>query len=368
MEAASHPKPELNPFHNNEELAELYEACLTQGFAEQDKLMLILSALEVPEEEALSFIASLESYGVELTEQPENIEPATTATPESVKEVSVDPLQTYMDDIGKHKLLTANEEVMLAKKIEGGDEAARERMINSNLRLVVSIAKKYRGHQVPFLDLIQEGTIGLNRAVEKFDWRRGYKFSTYATWWIRQAVQRALANHSNTIRIPVHVYERQIKVSRAQRTLEAVLGREATRDELAAETGLKIEHVNEALDATFANTSLNKTYGFGDENESELGDLLVDRESPDPFEQTNESIRLSTLREGLKALPDRQRQILELRFGLEGQEPPMTLHAIGKRLGITRERIRQLESDALNRLRVMDEMESLAERTSENGR
>jgi RNA polymerase primary sigma factor len=165
------------------------------------------------------------------------------------------------------------------------------------------------------------------------------------------------------------VYERQIKVSRAQRALESVLGREATRDELAAETGLLIEHVNEAMDATVANTSLNKTIGFGDENESELGDLLVDRESPDPFELTDESIRLSTLREGLEALTDRrQRQILELRFGLESQEPPMTLHAIGKRLGITRERVRQLESDALRKLRAMDEMQSLAERSSENGR
>src|SRR5207248_806401 len=241
---------------------------------------------------------------------------------------SADSLQLFLADVGRHKLLTAAEEVMLAKRIERGDPSAKRHMIESNLRLVVSIAKGYRGLGVPFLDLIQEGTLGLNRAVEKFDWRRGYKFSTYATWWIRQSVQRAVANHARTIRVPVHVVERQQKLGRAARRLEVELGREATKEELAEATGLPIQHVDEALGAAQASVSLNQTVGADDEGE--LGDLFADREAADPFDEAEESLRRQGVRRALDALPERERRILELRFGFEGE--PWTLEAIGHEL------------------------------------
>ena len=265
---------------------------------------------------------------------------------------AADSLQLFLADVGRHKLLTAAEEVTLAKAIERGDPIAKRRMIESNLRLVVSIAKGYRGLGVPFLDLIQEGTLGLNRAVEKFDWRRGFKFSTYATWWIRQSVQRAVANHARTIRVPVHVVERQQKLSRAARRLEVELGREATKEELAEATGLPIQHVDEALGAAQASVSLNQTVGADDEGE--LGDLFADREAADPFDEAEESLRRQGVRKALDALPERERRILELRFGFEGE--PWTLEAIGHELDLTRERVRQLEGQALSRLAALRDL------------
>jgi RNA polymerase primary sigma factor len=287
----------------------------------------------------------------------EEAEPVVIAPIETHEMVgTADSLQLFLADVGRHKLLTAAEEVALAKAIERGDLIAKRRMIESNLRLVVSIAKGYRGLGVPFLDLIQEGTLGLNRAVEKFDWRRGYKFSTYATWWIRQSVQRAVANHARTIRVPVHVVERQQKLSRASRRLEVELGREATREELAEATGLPLQHVDEALGAAQASVSLNQTVGADDEGE--LGDLFADREAADPFDEAEESLRRQGVRKALDSLPERERRILELRFGFDGE--PWTLEAIGHELDLTRERVRQLESQALSRLASVRELASLA--------
>jgi RNA polymerase primary sigma factor len=341
---------------DNEELYQIYEKCLADGYAYINVLKNTLAEMAVPEEEASDFLLRLESAGVEFLEKAENAEQPSSQITEAVKEVSIDPLQIYMNDIGRHSLLTAAQEVMLSKRIEAGDLSAKEMMINSNLRLVVSIAKKYRGQGVPFLDLIQEGTIGLNRAVEKFDWRRGYKFSTYATWWVRQAVQRAVANDARTIRIPVHVIERQQKLRTASRSLEMELGREPTLDELVEATAIDYEHAKEALDTVEANVSLSKAVGF--EDEIELGAILKDRTSLDPFEETDESLRRETLYKGLKDLTERERQVITMRYGLENGEPS-SLEIIGNELGITRERVRQIEGSVLKKLAAHQDMQSL---------
>ena len=267
-----------------------------------------------------------------------------------------DGLQLFLAKVGRHKLLTAAQEVALAKRIERGDMVAKQQMIESNLRLVVSIAKRYRGFGVPFLDLIQEATFGLDRAVVKFDWRRGYKFSTYATWWIRQAARRAVSNHANTIRLPVHIGERRRKLAQAARQLEVELGREASNEELAAATGLSLEHVDDALSVVSASVSLNRTVGADDGRE--LGDLFADCEAPDPFDEAEQSLRSEAVRKALDALPERDRRILEARFGFHGE--PQTLDAVGVELDLTRERIRQLERQALLRLAAVRELASFA--------
>jgi RNA polymerase primary sigma factor len=313
---------------------------------------------DLAEEEAELLQRELEAHGIEIAHPEADLEKEAEKLQYEAGAVSgaADSLQLFLADVGRHKLLTAAEEVSLAKRIERGDPVAKRTMIESNLRLVVSIAKGYRGLGVPFLDLIQEGTLGLNRAVEKFDWRRGFKFSTYATWWIRQSVQRAVANHARTIRVPVHVVERQQKLSRAARRLEVELGREATKEELAEATGLPIQHVDEALGAAHASVSLNQTVGADDEGE--LGDLFADREAADPFDEAEESLRRQSIRRALDALPERERRILELRFGFEGE--PWTLEAIGHELDLTRERVRQLEGQALKRLEALRDLAGLA--------
>jgi RNA polymerase primary sigma factor len=347
-----------------EQVRSLFEASEERGFVELAELDALAAELDMSDEEVAWIQSELESIGLEVP-----VAQAAAAEDEADEaeldgiDLSVEPavgtgdsLQLFLADVGRHKLLTASEEVMLAKRIEQGDVAAKRRMIESNLRLVVSIAKGYRGLGVPFLDLIQEGTLGLNRAVEKFDWRRGYKFSTYATWWIRQSVQRAVANHARTIRVPVHVVERQQKLFRANRRLEAELGREATREELAEATGIPMQHIEEALGAASASVSLNQSVGSDDEGE--LGDLFADREAADPFEEAEDSLRKQGVRKALSALPERERRILELRFGFEGD--PWTLEAIGAELGLTRERVRQLEGQALARLAAIRDLVSVA--------
>jgi RNA polymerase primary sigma factor len=313
---------------------------------------------DLGEDEAELLQRELEAHNIEIAQPDGEAEKEAEQAQYAADVVSgaADSLQLFLADVGRHKLLTAAEEVALAKRIERGDNVAKRKMIESNLRLVVSIAKGYRGLGVPFLDLIQEGTLGLNRAVEKFDWRRGFKFSTYATWWIRQSVQRAVANHARTIRVPVHVVERQQKLSRAARRLEVELGREATKEELAEATGLPIQHVDEALGAAHASVSLNQTVGADDEGE--LGDLFADREAADPFDEAEESLRRQSIRRALDALPERERRILELRFGFEGE--PWTLEAIGHELDLTRERVRQLEGQALKRLEALRDLAGLA--------
>jgi len=262
---------------------------------------------------------------------------------------SFESLHLFLEGVGRYKLLTAVEELTLAKRVEAGDSAARRRMIEANLRLVVSIAKRYRGHGVPLLDLIQEGTIGLDRAVDGFDWRRGHKFSTYATWWIRQSVQRAVSRHARTIRIPEHIVERQIILDAAARRLVVELGREPTLAELADATGISLAHVREARGVAHASVSLNQQLGDEGDGEGELGDLFADDRATDPFNEAAEAWRRQSIREALCVLPERERHIIDRRFGFEGE--CWTLEAIGQELGLTRERVRQLEAHALSRLR-----------------
>jgi RNA polymerase primary sigma factor len=251
-----------------------------------------------------------------------------------------------MQRAGRYRLLTADEEVVLAKRIERGDAAAKELMINSNLRLVISIAKRYQRQGLPLGDIVQEGVIGLNRAVEKFDWRRGFKFSTYATWWIRQACQRAVSGQADTIRVPTHVHERRVKLSTTRRRLEIELGREPTRAELAEATELTLQHVDEALDAAEAAVSLNRP--VGSEETSELGDLFADDTGPDPAEEAVESVRRQEIRRAVAALPEEERRVLELRFGFDGE--PASLEAISRELGLTRERVNKLQASAFEKL------------------
>jgi RNA polymerase primary sigma factor len=321
----------------------LLEEAAERGFVEEKEIEALADEHELQEEEIAALRVALDERDVIVRapapEKGKEAAPAPSGT--------LDPLQLFMDAAGRHKLLTAADEVYLAKRIERGDLAAKERMINSNLRLVVSIAKRYQGHDVPLLDLIQEGVIGLNRAAEKFDWRKGYKFSTYATWWIRQACQRAVANQSKTIRIPVHVQERRIKLNRASAELQAKLGREATVDELAEATRLKVEHVVEALDAV---DSISLNQGLGSDSDSELGDLFADESSVDPAEEAVDAVRRQRIQRAVADLPERQRRIIELRFGFDGESA--SLETIGKELGLTRERVRQLESEALHRLQL----------------
>jgi RNA polymerase primary sigma factor len=343
----------------SEQVKALIERSEERGYVEAAELEVVALEHELEDGDAEALQRELEAIGLEVGPPAPGGErqPAPSTSPGAGSLTgSADSLQLFLADVGRHKLLNAAQEVSLAKRIERGDPVAKRHMIESNLRLVVSIAKGYRGLGVPFLDLIQEGTLGLNRAVEKFDWRRGFKFSTYATWWIRQSVQRAVANHARTIRVPVHVVERQQKLSRAARRLEVELGREPTRDELAAATGLPIQHVDEALGAAQASVSLNQTVGADDEGE--LGDLFADREAVDPFEEAEESLRRQGVRRALDALPERERRILELRFGFDGE--PWTLEAIGHELDLTRERVRQLEGQALSRLAALRDLASLA--------
>jgi RNA polymerase primary sigma factor len=275
---------------------------------------------------------------------------------EETRELTTDSLQLFLKDVGKVDLLTAAQEVELAKRIERGDHSAKQAMVEANLRLVVSIAKKYRGHGVGFLDLIQEGTIGLVRAVEKFEWRRNLKFSTYATWWIRQAVQRAVANQSRTIRVPVHVHDRIRKIDRARRTLEAKFGREATDEEVAKEAKMKLAEVRDADQMRLTTVSLQRP--TGEDGDTELGDMIADRSNEDVTETVDERLRNEALERALSVLTPRTRRIIELRYGLGGGEP-MLLEAVGREVGLTRERVRQLEQEALAQLASLPELSGL---------
>jgi len=332
----------------SQEVTAFLEGAEDEGVVDAAAVDSIAGVLELDDEELAALRRELDVRGVtvEGPEDESSVEPELELRLDSDPAAAVDSLTLFMNEIGKHDLLTAADEVRLAKLVERGDRAAKERMINSNLRLVVSIAKRYQGHGVPFGDLIQEGVIGLNRAVEKFDWRRGLKFSTYATWWIRQACQRAISSHSRTIRIPAHVHERRLKIARIRRQFEVEHGREPTLEELVRLTGYEQQHVEEALAAVEASVSLNQTVGT--DEDAELGDLFSDPDALDPLEEAGDTLRREAVRGALQTLPELERRILELRFGFDGEQ--QSLDAIARELRVSRERVRELEQRALGQL------------------
>jgi RNA polymerase primary sigma factor len=339
----------------NDELQQLLDAAEQAGSLKSTDLAEIVETHELDALEQDALYRELDRRGIEIVEEPQVDEPAPAPVAATPQETTTDALQLFLREAGRHALLTAPQEVELAKKIEGGDMLAKQQMIQANLRLVVSIAKNYRNQGLPFLDLIQEGTLGLIRAVEKFDWRRGFKFSTYATWWIRQAVARALADKARTIRMPVHIVERLQKMNRAERTLWTQLGREPTLEEIAEEASLPLQQAVEVRAAARASTSLDQP--VGETEDAVFGDFVAG-EGPLPEEQVELSLRSQALREALAALSDRERQVVVLRYGLADAEPK-TLEEIGRRLGLTRERVRQIELDSLKRLASLREMESV---------
>jgi RNA polymerase primary sigma factor len=339
------------------EVTALIELGERDGCIELSDVARVAEAAELDEEDVERLYEDIQSRGIELSDDCGRTEtPESTYVNGNLAESTTDALQLFLNEMGKYKLLTAEEEVELAKRIERGDKGAKELMINSNLRLVVSIAKKYQGHGLSLLDLIQEGIIGLIRAVEKFDWRRGFKFSTYATWWIRQAVQRGVANKAREIRIPVHIVDRERKIARAERELMAKLGRAPEEHEVAKAAKLPLKQVREVREAARAVTSLDRP--VGEEGETSFGELVAGDEAG-PEETLHVSLEQSTLRRAVRALPEREREVLQLRYGLNGDRAPKSLEEIGRQLGLTRERVRQVEASALKRLAVNREIEAL---------
>jgi RNA polymerase primary sigma factor len=358
------------PFADVEELAALVAEGRERGYLTFEEIATCLEEVEVTKEQLQELHSHLEEHGVDVLNQDgkpmapaEPTAPADKdpAAPKKVEidltvEPSLDSLRLYLRSIGRVGLLTAEEEVQLAKRIERGDMAAKQHMIEANLRLVVSIAKGYLGRGLTFLDLIQEGSLGLIRAVEKFDYRRGYKFSTYATWWIRQAVTRAIADKARTIRIPVHMVEKLNKVVHVERQLVQDLGREPTPEEIAAELECTAREVKDILRMSQLPVSLEKP--IGEEEDSELGDFVQDDTAESPFELAVENLRRENVRKALEALPAREREVIEMRFGLKGHQA-RTLEEVGRAFGVTRERIRQIENNTLKKLENLPEAQRL---------
>jgi RNA polymerase primary sigma factor len=318
----------------------------------------LAQALELNEDETDDLEAQVEELGIDVTDDcgRDAVAPTHYRNGELVA-ATTDALQLFLNEIRRYPLLTKTEEIELSKRIEQGDLEAKERMINSNLRLVVSIAKKYQGQELSLLDLIQEGIFGLIRASEKFDWRKGYKFSTYATFWIRQAIQRGLANKARTIRIPVHIGQRERKIARSWRDLAAKLGRDPTDEEVAADAELPLSQVEEVREAARTVTSLDRP--VGEEGETALGDLLESGE-PDIEEEVSVNLAEETLRRTIEELPEPERNVIRLRYGINGDDP-QPLRETGRRLGLSAERVRQLESKALKLLATRRELEALRE-------
>jgi RNA polymerase primary sigma factor len=363
------------PIFEIEELRQLIAEGQERGYLTFEQIASCLEEVEVTKEQVHDLHAFLEEQGIDVVGEdgrPATSENGKVEAQEDAKqgdaevarkpqidltvEPSLDSLRLYLRSIGRVSLLTADQEVSLAKRIERGDMVAKQQMVEANLRLVVSIAKGYLGRGLTFLDLIQEGSLGLIRAVEKFDYRRGYKFSTYATWWIRQAVTRAIADKGRTIRIPVHMVEKLNKVVHVERQLVQTLGREPHPEEIAAELECTPREVRDILRIAQQPISLEKP--IGEEEESELGDFVEDQTAESPFELASENLRRENVHRALAALPKREREVIEMRFGLTGGRP-RTLEEVGRAFNVTRERIRQIENHTLKKLESLPEAQRL---------
>jgi RNA polymerase primary sigma factor len=370
--ASNRAAAELNgdlPFQDSDELRALISQGRERGYLTFEQIAGTLEEVEVTKEQVQALHTYLIEHGVDVIaedgltaykEAKEGNQPGHAKKPELdlTVEPSLDSLRLYLRSIGRVDLLTADEEIALAKRIERGDMAAKRHMVEANLRLVVSIAKGYLGRGLGFLDLIQEGSLGLIRAVEKFDYRRGYKFSTYATWWIRQAVTRAIADKARTIRIPVHMVEKLNRVTHVERQLVQRMGREPEPAEIAEELKITVREVRDILRVAQMPISLEKP--VGDEEESELGDFVADDRTEEPFDTATERLQREDIQKALDALPERERQVIELRYGLRGHEP-LTLEEVGRAFGVTRERIRQIENNTLKKLKQLPEAQRLRE-------
>ena len=347
-----------------EELKALVQEGQEKGYLTFDEVATALEEIELTKEQLEDFytylldhnIALLDGESKQQAQQHRLIHGEKPPELDLTVEPSLDSLRLYLREIGKVPLLTADQEISLAKRIERGDVLAKQQMIEANLRLVVSIAKGYLGRGLSFLDLIQEGSLGLIRAVEKFDYRKGFKFSTYATWWIRQAVTRAIADKARTIRIPVHMVEKLNRVVHIERQLVQRLGRDPRPEEIAAELDMTADEVREILRMAQLPVSLEKP--IGEEEESELGDFVQDESAPSPFDTATTTLRKEDIERALDSLPERERKVIELRFGLKG-EHPCTLEEVGRAFGVTRERIRQIENNTLKKLEGLPEAQAL---------
>ena len=347
-----------------EELKALVQEGQDKGYLTFDEVAQALEEIELTKEQLEDFYTYLLDHNIELldgeskqqAQQHRLIHGEKPPELDLTVEPSLDSLRLYLREIGKVPLLTADQEVSLAKRIERGDMTAKQQMIEANLRLVVSIAKGYLGRGLSFLDLIQEGSLGLIRAVEKFDYRKGYKFSTYATWWIRQAVTRAIADKARTIRIPVHMVEKLNRVVHIERQLVQRLGRDPRPEEIAAELDMTADEVRDILRMAQLPVSLEKP--IGEEEESELGDFVKDEQAVSPFDSATMTLRKEDIERALDSLPERERKVIELRFGLKG-EHPCTLEEVGRAFGVTRERIRQIENHTLKKLEGLPEAQAL---------
>jgi RNA polymerase primary sigma factor len=344
-------------FAVNPQIAAVLDAGEAEGCIELSELNELVDELELDSELVELLFEQIEERGIEISDDcgrdvPEQVSYANN----DLAATTTDALQLFLNEVKRFPLLTAEDEVELARRVEAGDHEAKERMVNSNLRLVVSIARRYYGHQLALLDLIQEGILGLIRATEKFDWRRGYKFSTYATWWIRESIERGIANRARTIRMPVHMVERERKMTRAERELTTRLGREPTDDEVAGAARLSLQHVAEVRGAPRTVVSLDAP--LRDDDETSVGDRLASDE--EPAEEVELSLQKESLRKALATLPDSEREIVELRYGIAGDEP-RTIEQIVGELGISRDTVRKTEKRALTRLSRMRELEGLKE-------